>query len=198
MNETVLAVRAEDLETVMKCRRFLALPREEVEHHFGSIEVMEVERTVAESATAFTQLVAFTAVHFNYSWVTYSTVPSEFDTTEHAGVALGVRASICGNGSEHLFLDEYGLGISAASLAERLLIPDKPDLRLAGLLRHDSRIAGGARLGLVYVARLRQRVVESRGRGLGEIRLHGAGDLLERYDDFDAWSQAIIDNLQAF
>ena len=71
MSATILAVRTEDLRNVMGGKHFLALPQEEIDRHFASIEVFEVERKAVDIDPALKQLVAFAALHHNYSWLTY-------------------------------------------------------------------------------------------------------------------------------
>lgn len=175
-------VRVADLKRVILNEGpFVALPREEIERLHAAIEVYEADRKPAEGEL---RLVAYAAVHFNYSWLTY----------QRAGArALGMEIELGRGGRVPLFLDdEVQADVERALtawVAPRVAAAGKIDLRLGGLLIAPDR------LGLLYLARLRQPGVA--GSGLEGLRFCGNGDLRQERARFDAWSQVLIDNLGA-
>lgn len=182
MSNRVLAVHTAELNRLLCARRFLGLPAEEAERLYASIEVLAME---PGDNPAVTPLVAFTAVHYNYSWLTYQRGGS----TDRA---IGIGSVIAAHAHECLFLDDKMKTAASRQLGAAIATPGSYALRFAGLL-HDGR-----HLGLVYVARLRQPGAESRDARIASIRFCGNGDLQRSRADYEPWSQTFIDNLSAF
>jgi hypothetical protein len=182
MSNRILAVPTAELNDLLGARRFLGLPAEEAERLYASIEVLAVE---PGDDPAVTPLVAFTAVHYNYSWLTYRDGGS-------SARAIGMGSAIAAQAHECLFLDESMKAAASRQLAAAIATPSSYVLRFAGLL-HDGR-----HLGLVYLARLRQPGAESRDARIASIRFCGNGDLQRSRAEFEPWSQTFIDNLSAF
>jgi hypothetical protein len=174
-----LTVRVADLKRfILNEGPFVALPREEIERLHAAIEVRDASREPAEGDL---RLVACAAVHFNYSWLTY----------QRAGArSLGIEVEIGRDGRAPLFLDDEIQGDVERALTARGAAQGKIDVRLGGLLIAQDR------LGLLYLARLRQPDVAQTG--LEGLRFSGNGDLRQERAQFDAWSQVLIDNLVAF
>lgn len=122
-------------------RPFAALPREEIERRYGSVEVRVLDRGAVGERSDYLPLVTYTAAHYNYTWLTY----------QRAQRSLGVSGLVPADGEPPLFLDE-SLQSSARREMERAAVLSAPvEWRLAGLIND------GQRLGLVYIAKLRQR-----------------------------------------
>jgi len=182
MAEQVLVVRADEARRQLGLQRFLGLPEEEIQRLYASIEVHVMAREAAARDSSSLQLVTYTVIHFNHVWLTCLRGPRR---------SLGIRAHLQADHQSHLFLDDHPK-LAARRDAEQAVPHQACDLRLAGLIQEEA----GGDLGLVYVAKLRQAV------SLGELtvpeaRLCGHGDLQRERDQFETWSQILIDNLHA-
>jgi len=189
MGEMILVVKAAELKSQVGAQRFKALPEEEIERLYACVEVLAMERDLVEHDASYMQLVAFTAIHHNYSWFTYR--------SPQRRRSMGIGGHIKADGEEVLFLDE-SLNLAALHAAdEAVTVRGRCNYRLAGLLCDEPSEVSRAQLGLVYVAQLRQPGVELRDLGITELRFCGMGELQQERDQFDGWSQILIDNLQA-
>jgi len=74
-------------------RRFAALPREEVERLYGSVEVRALERGALEESADYLSLVTYTAAHYNYTW----------RTNQRAQPSLGVSGVMLADGEPRCF-----------------------------------------------------------------------------------------------
>ena len=143
MNQQVLAVRANEYLERVGSARFVALPREEIDRLYGSVELhlLAGGRHGVDERAGYLPLVTFSAAHYNYTWLTYRRAPR----------SLGVSGVILAEGDPSPFLGE-SLQSSARREMERAEVLSVPaEWRLAGLIND------GQQLGLVYVAKLRQR-----------------------------------------
>jgi len=181
--EQVLVVRADEARRQLgNSQRFLGLPEEEIQRLFASIEVHAMDREGAARDPSCLQLVTYTAIHFNHLWVTCLRGPRR---------SMGIRAHLQADHQSHLFLDDHPK-LAARREAEQAIPHQACDLRLAGLIQEEA----GGDLGLVYVAKLRQAVPLTE-LAVPEARLGGHGDLQRERDQFEIWSQILIDNLHA-
>src|SRR5690606_11167328 len=154
-----------------------------VERLYASVEILALERRQGEGDPTYRQLVTYTAVHYNYAWLTVE----RGSLGEGSERGLGIGGPIPAAESPPLFLAPE-LGVAASQRVQQaLVIPDRVDLRLVGVLN------GGPRepLALVYVARLRQAGAQRRDPPLGEMRICGNGDLLAERAHFDPWSRLL-------
>ena len=179
MSEQVLAVRADEYLERVGSQRFVALPREEIERLYGSVELHVLGRDALDATADYLPLVTYTAAHYNYTWLTY----------ERAQRSLGVSGLVLADGDPPLFLDE-SLQSSARREMERAEALSAPvDWRLAGLIND------GQRLGLVYIAKLRQRWSPEQNRSAVRVQCCNNGELLTMRRQFEPWSQLLIDNM---
>ncbi len=179
LSEPILAVRADEYLAHVGPQRFAALPREEIERLYGRVELHVLERDAPDQGSGHLPLVTYTAAHYNYTWLTY----------QRAQRSLGVSGFVLADGEPPLFLDE-SLQSSARREMERAEVLSAPvDWRLAGLIND------GHRLGLVYVARLRQRWSPEQDRSAVRVQCCNNGELLTERREFEPWSQLLIDNL---
>ena len=179
MSEQVLAVRADEYLEHVGLQRFVALPREEIERLYGSVELHVLRRDALNQSSGYLPLVTYTVAHYNYTWLTY----------QHAQRSLGVSGFVFADREPPLFLDE-SLQLSARREMERAEALSAPaDWRLAGLIND------GQRLGLVYIARLRQQWSPEQNRSALRVQRCNNGDLLTERRQFEPWSQLLIDNL---
>lgn len=196
MGEKILVARADELKQQVDFKRFRALPEEEIDRLYASVELVAMERDLVENDPTYRQVVCCTVIHYNYSWFTF------VRHSTHDGAQLQKKRSMCLGGHIHgdnqtLFLDERLKDPALREVNEGLLIPDRIDLRLAGLLNDDSDDVSRFHLGLVYVAKLSQAGINKRDQGITDIRFCGVGDLLQDRDHFETTSQILIDHLQA-
>jgi hypothetical protein len=179
VGEQVLAVRAEEYLERVGVRRFAALPREEIERLYGSVELHVLGRDALTRTSGYLPLVTYTASHYNYTWLTY----------QRAQRSLGVSGFVLADGEPPLFLDD-SLQLSARREMERAEALSAPaEWRLAGLINDEQR------LGLVYIAKLRQRWSPEQHRSAVHVRCCNNGELLAERRQFESWSQLLIDNL---
>lgn len=182
MSEQVLAVRAEEYTEQVGARPFIGLPEEELERLHATVEVLVLDRAQATHDPAYLPLRTFTAIHYNYSWLTFVRSPKSL------GIGAWIEAA---SGDPPAFLDHAFESVARREIENAVVLQAPCEWRLAGLI-HDGQ------LGLVYVARLRQRAVEARDPARDRLRFYGNGELSFDRAAFDAWSQLLIDNLHAF
>ena len=95
------------------------------------------------------------------------------------------------DGEPPLFLDA-SLQLSARREMERAEVLSAPvEWRLAGLIND------GQRLGLVYIAKLRQRWSPEQNRSAVDVQCRNNGELRTTRAQFEPWSQLLIDNLSS-
>jgi hypothetical protein len=179
VSEQLLAVRADEYLEQVGSRRFAALPREEIERLHGSVELHVLRRDALNRSSGYLPLVTYTVAHHNYTWLTY----------QRAQRSLGVSGFVLADSAPPLFLDE-SLQLSARREMERAEVLSAPaEWRLAGLINDDQR------LGLVYIAKLRQRWSPEQSQSAVGVRCCNNGELLTERRQFEPWSQLLIDNL---
>ncbi len=195
MKESVLTLNTLELKKITGTRTFMALPKEEIDRLYASVEVQKMEHAVADKDFSLTQLVAIVALHYNYSWLAFT-----IDSTGKAnhGSSLCTECHIPPFGNNNIFLDE-SLNIAACQLIDDWFIVEAGyDIRLAGLICDDSTKFGKSHLGLVFIARLRQAGVICRDDKNVNIKFHGMGELVQNREQFDSTSRVLIDHLIAF
>jgi hypothetical protein len=179
VSEQILAVRADEYLERVGSQPFKALPREEIERLYGHVELHAVGRDALDQSSGYLPLVSFTAAHYNYTWLTY----------QRAQRSLGVSGFVLADGEPPLFLDA-SLQSSARREMDRAEVLSAPaEWRLAGLIND------GHRLGLVYMAKLRQRWSPEHNRSAVRVQCCNNGELLTERRAFEPWSQLLIDNL---
>jgi predicted NUDIX family phosphoesterase len=193
MGENLLVVRADEVREQLGFEGFLGLPAEEIERLHGCVAVQAMAGVLAERDPAYQTLVTFTAIHFNYAWLTH---PRAALPGSAAHRSLGLLGNVMADDGDHLFLDDYPKLAVQRELNE-LGIREPFELRLAGLLADDGAGAARRRLGLVYVARLASRDGAKHAAEAAGLRFCGPGELLQERDGFEPWSQVLIDNLHA-
>ena len=197
MGDKVLVVRSNELARQLARRRFTALPEEELLRHHAAVEVLALERDLAEGDPTYRRLVACTMIHHNYSWLTHAHRKGVEAESSPGPRSLIISEPMRAGDRVPLFLDD-ALAIAATrSVEAAVATPDGYDLRLAGLIDDDSHGLGHTHLGLVYVARLKRPGVAPHERALADIVFCGTGDLRAERDRFEPWSQILIDHLDA-
>jgi hypothetical protein len=181
VSERIVAVRADEYLEHVGGQRYAALPREEIERLYGSVELHLLGRDALHESSGYLPLVTYTAAHYNYTWLTY----------QRAQRSLGVSGFVLAGGEPPLFLDE-SLQVSARREMERAEALSAPaEWRLAGLIND------GRRLGLVYVAKLRQPWSPEQNRSAVRVQCCNNGELLAERPQFEPWSQLLIDNVSS-
>jgi len=198
MAEKILVVHAAALRQLIAFEYFKALPAEEIERLHGAIEVVAMDRDLAGSDPGCKQLVTYTAVHYNYSWLTHLPGGALDQAGQRTRRALGVGAPLLASDREVVFLDQELQAAAARAVDSTFTFGDRFELRLAGLLDNDDDEASRPYLGLVYVARLLRPGASACAEGIAQVRFFGNGELQMQRDEFDPWSQILIDNLPAF
>lgn len=184
MANKIQVVSTDEFTQQVGKQRFKALPQEEIDRLYATVEVLTTQPELATNPL-YRMLCTYTAIHYNYSWLTYRS------DNAHGKRSLGIGGAIEPK-ENPLFLEEGVLNDVMRTLEENLDMPTRPDVRLAGLIDD-----GDGRLGVVYVAKLRQREVVAFENGIRDVQLCGSGELPEKRDSFDSWSQILIDHLVA-
>jgi predicted NUDIX family phosphoesterase len=198
MSEIVLAVHTAELRKILGSRPFIALPQEEIDRLHASIEVFTIDHNQTEKDSSITQLVAFTAIHYNYSWLTCSYPGFNHKRGLAKACSVGFTGHIRPDDGNGLFLDDSLKAAASRILADNFGIMVGYTVRLAGLLFDDSTGFGRIHLGLVYVVKLRQAGIDGDNRkGDFEISFCGMGELQQNCDRFENWSRILIGNLNA-
>jgi hypothetical protein len=179
VSESILAVRADEYLKQVGAAPFVALPREEIERLYGSVELHVLRRDALDQSPWCLPLVTYTAAHYNYTWLTY----------RRAQRSLGVSGLVPADGEPPLFLDESLQSSARRELEGADALSAPVEWRLAGLIND------GRRLGLVYIAKLRQRWSPEQNRSAVRMQCCGKGELLTQRHEFEPWSQLLIDNL---
>ena len=179
MTEHWLAVLADEYRRQVGLQRFMGLPREEIERLHASVEVRALAPNEQNVGSAYLPLATYTAFHYNYTWITF----------RREQRSLGIGGPVRVNGEVPLFLDETFERAARAEVEKAKLLGAPADWRLAGLIHAEDR------LGLVYIARLRQRWSAEHNLGAEPLVCCRNGELLTERPNFDAWSQILIDNL---
>jgi predicted NUDIX family phosphoesterase len=197
MSEKILTVREDDLRNIVGVRPFVALPREEIDRHYASVEVHPVEHRDVENDTSILPLVAIIAVHYNYSWLIFTSKNNDAVITgANDTLSLGLTGQITFDGHNDIFLDERIKPAVVQIVNENLTTQAGYDLRLAGLLREAPALSGKRGLGIVLIARLHQPGVTAKHNDL-DIHFLGTGELRQNHQQFDYWSRVIIDHITA-
>jgi len=185
MSVNRLLVSSDALRGRLAFRGFLGLPAEELALLYASIEVFTVDPQIAAADPTLTQLTACTVIHHNRCWLTYE--------TGSGGRSMRIGRAIESN-EPFLFLDDGLQAVALRQADEQADLSRRSDVRLAGLLRTEAE-AQVRQLGLVYVARLRQPGIETRG--IVSLRFCGEEDLRQSRAEFEPWSRVLIDSLHA-
>jgi|GEM_PF-3466842 len=196
MEEKILTVNASALNKIMGKRPFAALPQEEIDRLYGSIEVEATERAVAENDPRLMRLAAIIALHYNYSWLTCHGGLNQ-SAKNADGLSMGFAGPMNFDGNNDIFLDERLKSEVNKIVVDNVDIKANYNLRLAGLLCENSGQSTSRYLGLVYIARLRQADAIDKFNGNHGIRFYGMGELQEKRSLFNNWSRILIDHLSA-
>jgi predicted NUDIX family phosphoesterase len=193
----VLTVRVDELQKIIGVRPFVALPQEEIDRYYASVEVHPAERTETEKDCSILPLVAIIAVHYNYSWLICTSKNDDTVTTgANNTLSLCLIGDIIFGGSNDIFLDE------SLKHAATLIVNDYIDtnagynLRLAGLLQATPDPSVHSYLGIVFIARLHQPGVRIKHKDTG-VRFFGTSELQQNRLQFDSWSRILIDHITA-
>ena len=195
MGEHILVVRTEELKKLADFQGFLPLSAEEVQKLYDAIDVFGMDRDEAEHDSTFKQLVAYSAVCSDDLYLTYLRGKDLGEARLHGNRSIGIGGHINSDDHANLFLDDHLKVAAFREIDEEIHIPEKYDLRLAGLLNDDSNDVGKVHLGLVYVAELKKPEVKKRERGIARIAFETPEELRARREEFETWSQILIDNI---
>jgi hypothetical protein len=177
----IVAVRAGEYLQRVGSQRFVALPREEIERLYGSVELHVPGRDALDESSGYLPLVTYTAAHYNYTWLTY----------QRAQRSLAVSGFVLADGEPPLFLDESLLWSARREMERARALSAPVEWRLAGLIND------GQQLGLVYIAKLRQRWSPEQNRSAVRVQCCNNGELRMERRQFEPWSQLLIDNVSS-
>lgn len=195
MGELILVVRTADLKKHADFQGFMPMPQAEFERLYNSVEVLAMDRDKAEHDPSFKQLIAYSAVRCRDNFMTYLRGRGQGEARLHGNRSIGIGGHINSGDHATLFGDDHLKVAAHREMDEEIEILEKYDLRLAGLLNDDSTDVGKVHLGLVYVADLEKPDVAKREKAMAAITFATSEELREQRDQFETWSQILIDNL---
>lgn len=195
MGELILVVRADELRQHFDFQGFLPLTHEQVEELYNSIEIIKMDRDRAEEDPTFKQLVAYSAVRSGDNYLTYLRGKGLGEARLHGNRSIGIGGHINFDDKPTLFGDHRLTVAAHREVDEEINIPEEYKLYLAGLLNDDSNAVGQVHLGLVYVAELKKPEINKRERGIARISFERPQELRSKRDEFETWSQILIDNI---
>lgn len=193
MSSTIHVIDLTDYKKIVGLRPFVALPKEEIDRLYASIEIHTVNKEKAEADFQKIPLSLFTVIHFNYSWFTCHYTRDNRDDLR----SLGFTDLVLPGNFNGLFLDETLSNEANRILQNKITIQSGYTLRLSGLLFNETDLPPGPQLAVLYVARLRQTNSIVAGSSVHDIIYHNNGELQQHRDLFDPWSKIIIDHLVA-
>ncbi len=197
MNKLILTIREDDFRKKFGDRPFIALPQEEIDRHYASIEVHPVVQGDTENHASVLPLVAMVAIHYNYSWLIFTGKNNETSTSDvNKPLSLGLTGNITFDGHNDIFLDDKIKPVVKQIVNETIDAKTGYDLRLAGLLCDSKASSGQKYLGIVFIARLHQQGVIVKNSDF-DINFSGTGELQENRQKFDNWSKVVIDHITA-
>lgn len=195
MGETILVVRTSELRQHADFQGFLPLGNERVHQLYDSLDVLPMDRDKAEEDTDFKQLVAYSAVYEDGAWLAYVRGKDLGEERLHGNRSIGIGGHINPSDHANLFLGDHLTAAAHREIDEEITIEGNYQLRLAGMLNDDSNEVGKVHIGLVYVATLNGQPVKKRERGISRLSFMNAAEMQEKRDEFETWSQILIDNL---
>ena len=196
MGEILLVVRTEEIKKHVDFNGFLPLSQEEVDKLYSELNVLDLDRDLAEEDPTFKQFVAYTVVKSGDRYLSYVRGKDLGEARLHGNRSIGIGGHINYDDSANLFLDDHLKVAAFREVDEEVRIEQKYDLHLAGLLNDDSNEVGKVHLGLVYVCELAEPDVKKRERGIAQIKFETADELKGRIEEFETWSQILINNIE--
>lgn len=195
MGETILVVRTEDLKKHVDFQGFLPLDADSVQKLYESIDVISMDRDAAEEDPTYKQLVAYSAIHCDETWLTYLRGKDLGEARLHGSRSMGIGGHIEAGDHANLFLDDHLKVAAYREVDEEIAIAEEYELRLAGLINDDSNAVGEVHVGLVYVADVEQKSITKRERGIAQLKFMTPDELTRARAEFETWSQILVDNL---
>jgi hypothetical protein len=190
MRSEIQVVNANEYGRVTGRRPFVALPQEEIDRLYASLEVLAAHQNEVEGDYGSIQLGLFVVAHHNYSWLINRNVKSN-------SISLGFFSHLSANSNNHLFLDDSIRTETRRVFEENVRLKTTYDVRLAGLIYDEADVFGKTHLGITCICRLRQQNQAEPMNEEFEMSIMGNGELLQRRDQFDNWSKILIENINA-
>ena len=199
MGENILVVRTAELREHFDFQGFLQLSEQRVQEFYDSVDVQGMDRDLAETDPTFKQLVAYSVVREGDQFLTYLRGKDLGEARLHGNRSIGIGGHIERKDHQfNLFLDDHLKAAAIREIDEEIIISDEYDLELTGLLNDDSNDVGSVHLGLVYLVSLDGQEVNKRERGIAQMKFDSIEELKSRKEQFETWSQILIDNIEAF
>ncbi len=109
-------------------------------------------------------------------------------------IGIGGHINDTDHASASLDKDTYTTGVDR-EIDEELNISGKHTQEILGLINDDSNEVGRVHLGVVHLFTLENDDVTAAEDNIHELRFHTLGELLERRDQLESWSQICLDGL---
>jgi len=196
MGEQILVVSSDQLRAHHNFQGFLPLQTEQIHDLYRQLDVRAMDRDEVEENPSFKQLVAYTVVRADGRFLTYLRGREQGEERLRGNRSLGFGGHInSADDQANLFLDDYLQAAAFRELDEEIVVKSCDSLSAVGLLNDDSNPVGSVHLGLVYLAQLPSAEAQKRERSIARLRFATPDHLVAERDQFETWSQILIDNL---
>ncbi len=195
MAEQILVVEAEELRRHVDFQGFLPFGEEELRRLYDSVRVLPMERDRTEYDPTYKQLVAYTVVAHAGRFLSYLRGKRQGEERLRGDRSIGFGGHINSGDQATLFLDDHLKAAALRELDEEIVISVPHNLSIAGLLNDDSNDVGRVHLGLVYRADLPQPAVSKHEQSITQLLFTKPDNLRRDREQFETWSQILIDNL---
>jgi len=197
--EQILVVRTAELKSHYDFQGFLPLDADSVYRLYEKIEVLPLERNLAEDDPSYKQFVAYNVVRSGDLYLTYLRGKGQGEARLRGNRSVGVGGHINSGDQATLFLNDHLKAAAFRELYEEIQVPRDLDLRFAGLLNDDSNEVGSVHLGLVYLADLPESARDAgalkRQQSVAQLSFSTAEELRRDSEQFETWSRILIDSL---
>jgi predicted NUDIX family phosphoesterase len=195
MGEQILVVRTEELKKQVDFQGFYPIDQHTIDKIYDAVEVFPMDRDLAETDPDFKQLVAYSTIHCDDTWLTYVRGKDLGEARLHGNRSMGIGGHIDATDHANLFIDDFLKVAAFREIDEEITIKGEYQLHLAGLLNDDSNDVGKVHVGLVYVTEVCSERISKRERGITRLTFMNAAELESKSVEFETWSQYLISNL---
>jgi predicted NUDIX family phosphoesterase len=152
-------------------------------------------RSLVETDPSFKQLIPYVVLRWRDQVFHYTRGKRATETRLQALRSIGVGGHIS-QGDQALFEDSYRSAMFR-EVAEEVVLDTPYEERCLGLINDDSTPVGQVHLGIVHMFELAEPKARRREQALTQAGFAAIQELLGRRDQFETWSQIVLDVLVA-
>jgi predicted NUDIX family phosphoesterase len=152
-------------------------------------------RSDVETDPSLKQLIPYVVFRHEDTVFCYRRGTSQGEARLHAKRSLGVGGHVSEDDAQGEASWRAYLAALDRELAEEVELQTTGPMRLAGLINDDSTAVGSVHLGVVHIYDLVEPHVRAREDGLADAGFLSLEDVLSARDEFETWSQIVIDSI---